>query len=49
MRSPVAMDRHEYVAPARGVSLLRLSVPQRLAIVAVAVCFLWLAVYWALR
>ncbi|WP_158008119.1 hypothetical protein [Methyloceanibacter superfactus] len=49
MASQGAVERHESVTPARGVSLLRLSVPARLAIVAAAVCLLWLAVYWALR
>jgi len=49
MGSHEAMERHLSVAPTHGVSLLRLSVPTRLVIVALAVCFLWLAVYWALR
>jgi hypothetical protein len=34
---------------ARGVSLLRLSVPARLVMVAVASALLWGAVMWALR
>ena len=46
--SPDAMERHLHNAPGGGFSLLRASVPARLAIVAVAVCLLWLAVYWAL-
>ena len=33
----------------RGVSLLRLSVPARLVMVAVASALLWGAVLWALR
>ena len=48
MSAPGAMERHRHIVPARGVSLLRASVPMRLAMVAVAVCLLWLAVYWAL-
>jgi hypothetical protein len=32
-----------------GFSLLRLSVPARLMIVALAAALLWLAVVWALR
>lgn len=34
--------------PALGVSLLRASARARLGLVAVTVCILWLAVYWAL-
>ena len=34
---------------ASGVSLLRLSVPARLAIVAIASALLWAAVLWALK
>ena len=34
--------------PANGVSLLRLSVPARLLIVAIASAILWAAVLWAL-
>jgi hypothetical protein len=48
MASHGAVERHVSVAPARRISLLRLAVTARLAIVAVAVCLLWLAVYWAL-
>ena len=35
-------------APASGISLLRLSVPARLLIVAIAAALLWGAVFWAL-
>jgi len=35
-------------APIRG-SLLRAPAAARLGLVAVAICLLWLAVYWALR
>ena len=35
-------------APMRG-SLLRAPAAARLGLVAVAICLLWLAVYWALR
>ena len=35
-------------APASGISLLRLSVPARLLLVAVASALLWGAVFWAL-
>jgi hypothetical protein len=34
--------------PANGISLLRLSVPTRLLIVAIASALLWGAVFWAL-
>ena len=34
--------------PANGISLLRLSVPARLLIVAIASALLWGAVFWAL-
>ncbi len=44
-----AVERHEHDAPGNGISLLRVSVPARLLIVAAAVLLLWLAVYWALR
>jgi hypothetical protein len=42
---------HAVAAPrplANGISLLRLSVPARLAMVAIAVALLWGAVLWAL-
>lgn len=42
---------HHHAAPARreaGISLLRLSVPQRLGFVIVAVALIWGGVYWAL-
>ena len=53
MRSPVAMERHEHALPGSGVpanrvSLLLVSAPARLLIVAVAAGLLWLAVFWAL-
>jgi len=34
--------------PANGISLLRLSVPGRVLIVAIASALLWGAVFWAL-
>ena len=49
MASHGAVEPHLSLAHGRGVSLLRLAVTARLAIVAVAVCLLCLAVYWALR
>ena len=47
----MAAKRHVHVVPqahAGGISLLRLSVPARLAIVALASALLWGAVLWAL-
>ena len=44
-------DAHAVAAPrppASGISLLRLSVPARLLIVAIASALLWGAVFWAL-
>jgi hypothetical protein len=41
-------DARAAALPALGVSLLRLSVPARLAIAATASCLLWAAVLWAL-
>jgi hypothetical protein len=35
-------------SPLRGISLLRLSVPARLLLVAIASALLWGAVFWAL-
>jgi hypothetical protein len=35
-------------SPASGISLLRLSVPARLLLVAIASALLWGAVFWAL-
>ena len=32
-----------------GIALLRASVAARLGLAAVAICLLWIAVYWALR
>ena len=45
-----AMHQHAAAAAplANGVSLLRLSVPARLLIVAIASMLLWGAVFWAL-
>jgi hypothetical protein len=43
--TPAATERD--VAPS-GLSLLRLSVPARLAMVAIASALLWAAVLWAL-
>jgi hypothetical protein len=40
---------HAAAQPANGFSLIRLSVPARLLIVAVASALLWAAVLWALR
>jgi hypothetical protein len=48
----LGQDRgHLHAAPARreaGVSLLRLSVAQRLGFVLIAVALIWAGVYWAL-
>jgi hypothetical protein len=48
-----ALHAHAHAAAPRslasGVSLLRLSVPARLLIVAIASALLWGAVLWALR
>ncbi len=43
-----AVHAASYAHAAPGLSLLRLSVPARLAIVAVVAAFLWAAVLWAL-
>jgi hypothetical protein len=42
------MDHPSISLPGNRVSLLRASVPARLAIVAVLVGLLWLAVVWAI-
>ena len=47
MTPPLAVPAR--MPAASGFSLLRLSVPARLAIVAVASALLWGAVLWALR
>jgi hypothetical protein len=44
-----AVKQHEHETIGGGVSLLLASVQMRLAVVAGAVGFLWLAVLWALR
>jgi len=43
-----ALAAHAHTAAPAGVSLLRLSVPARLAMVAIAAALLWGAVLWAL-
>ena len=42
------VERTEVHSTASGISLLRLSVPGRLLMVAAAAALLWLAVAWAL-
>jgi hypothetical protein len=49
MRPKSELHRHVANTPATGVSLLRLSVPARLLVVAFAAALLWIAVIWALR
>jgi hypothetical protein len=47
-RSGTLAGSHEHAPPSLPVSLLRLSIPERLAIAAGLALLLWAAVLWAL-
>ena len=47
-RSGLDFEEHARPLPALRLSLMRLSVPARLAIAALLSLFLWGAIYWAL-